>query len=84
MDVPPDPARKERLARMEAVVRRMPRRTREIFLAHRVHDMPYEEIARRTGLTVRQIERHIARAILAIDRSLNGRPSRWWERWLRK
>jgi hypothetical protein len=30
---------------------------REIFIAHRVHDMSYGEIAERTGLTVRQVER---------------------------
>jgi hypothetical protein len=40
------------------------------------------EIAGPTGLSERQVERHIARAIIAIDRSLNGPPLRWWERLL--
>ena len=60
----------------------LPRPTREVFLAHRLDDMPYREIAERTGLSVSEVERHMARAIIAIDRSLNGQPLRWWERLL--
>jgi RNA polymerase sigma factor (sigma-70 family) len=74
----------EILARLERAMRTVPRQTREVFLAHRLGDMPYREIAERTGLSVRDVERHIARAICAIDRSLNGPPLRWWERWFRK
>lgn len=70
--------------RLERAMRAMPRRTREVFLAHRLEDMPYSEIAERTGLSLRAVERHMARAIGAIDRSLNGSPPRWWERWLRR
>jgi RNA polymerase sigma factor (sigma-70 family) len=81
MSVPPQSDRQELLARMEAIVRRMPRRTREIFVAHRVHDFPYEEIARRTGLTVRQVERHMADAILALMRGLDDAPRPWWKFW---
>jgi RNA polymerase sigma-70 factor (ECF subfamily) len=73
----------ELLRRLDRAMRTVPRQTREIFLAHRLEGLSYREIARRTGLPVRGVERHIARAILAIDRSLNGRPSRWLERWLR-
>jgi RNA polymerase sigma-70 factor (ECF subfamily) len=68
--------------RLERAMRNLPRPTREVFLAHRLDDMPYREIAERTGLSVRDVERHIARAICAIDRSLNGSPLRWWERLL--
>jgi DNA-directed RNA polymerase specialized sigma24 family protein len=44
--------------------------------------MSYREIAERTGLSVRDVEQHMARAICAIDRSQKGPPLRWWERWL--
>jgi RNA polymerase sigma-70 factor (ECF subfamily) len=70
--------------RLERAMRTVPRRTREVFLAQRLQDMPYGEIAERTGLSLRAVERHMARAIGAIDRSLNGSPPRWWERWLRR
>jgi RNA polymerase sigma-70 factor (ECF subfamily) len=73
----------EILRRLERAMRTVPRRTREVFLAHRLDDMPYREIAERTGLSVRDVERHMARAICAIDRSLNRPPVRWWGRWFR-
>jgi RNA polymerase sigma factor (sigma-70 family) len=68
--------------RLERAMSTVPRRTREVFLAHRVDDMPCREIAERTGLSVHEVERHMARAIVAIDRSLNGPPLRWWQRLL--
>jgi RNA polymerase sigma factor (sigma-70 family) len=71
----PDPLR-----RMEAALRAMPRIQREIFLAIRLDDMPYDEIARRTGLTVRQVERHFARSIYKLSKQMRGRRLSWWER----
>jgi len=76
-DMPED----EKLRRVEEAARNMPRLQREIFMAHRLDDLSYEEIARRTGLSVRQVERHIARAIYKMTVSLKGRKLRWWERW---
>jgi RNA polymerase sigma factor (sigma-70 family) len=66
--------------RLERAMRMLPRLTRELFLAHRLDGMPYAEIAQRTGLSVREVERQMARAIIAIDRSLNGPPLRWLSR----
>jgi hypothetical protein len=42
---------REFLRRLETGVSNLPRRQRDIFLAHRVHGLDYEEIGRRTGLT---------------------------------
>jgi len=50
----------ELLRRLEDAVASMPRKQREIFLAHRLDDMSYAEIARRTGLSVKQVERQMA------------------------
>lgn len=69
--------------RLERAMRQLPRPTREVFLAHCLDDMSYAHIAKRTGLTVREVERHMTRALIAIDRSLNGPPLRWWKRLLR-
>jgi DNA-directed RNA polymerase specialized sigma24 family protein len=81
MERPSDPKRQELVARIEAIVRRMPRLTRDIFLAHRAQGMTCAEIARRTGLTVRQVERHLARALVMLDRGLHREARPWWQFW---
>jgi RNA polymerase sigma-70 factor (ECF subfamily) len=81
MDGAPDPKQQELIERLQAIMLRMPRLTREIFMAHRLDDMPYDEIARRTGLTIRQVEHHIARAIMELDRGLHDEPRPWWRFW---
>lgn len=68
--------------RLERAIRTMPRVTRAVFLAHRLDAMSYGEIARSTGLSEREVERHLALAIVAIDRSLNDRPYGRWRRLL--
>jgi RNA polymerase sigma factor (sigma-70 family) len=74
----PDP---DLLRRMEDAMRAMPKMQREIFMAHRLDDMSYDEIARRTGLSVRQVERHMAKAIYKLVKQLDGEKLSWWERW---
>ena len=59
------------LGRLEAAMSRLNPVTREIFLAKRLDGMSYSEIARRTGLSVRQVERHIAKALMTIDGELH-------------
>lgn len=76
-----EPIDTERLAQFEAAVLKLPRFTREIFLAHRIDDLSYAEIARITGTSIRRIEQEMARAIHGIDRAMCGEPLRWWERW---
>ena len=71
----------ERLSRLEAALLAMPRIQREIFLAVRLDGMAYDEIARRTGLTVRQVERHFGRALYKLSKQMGGRRLSWWERW---
>lgn len=73
----PDP---ELLRRMEEAMRNIPRLQREIFMAHRMDGLPYHEIADQTGLTVRQVERHMARALYKLVKQLDGRRLSWWER----
>jgi RNA polymerase sigma factor (sigma-70 family) len=73
----PDPAT---LKRLERAVRKLPRLQREIFLAARLDDMDYVEIAERTGLSVRDVDRQIAKALLSIVRRMDKQPRRWWRR----
>ncbi|MCW2337485.1 RNA polymerase sigma-70 factor (ECF subfamily) [Sphingobium sp. B2D3A] len=73
----------EELARMEAALLTLPRLTREVFLAHRIDDLSYAEIAEITGLGVRQVERRMADALYGLHCALQGgrlRRRRWWGR----
>ncbi|MBW8911593.1 MAG: RNA polymerase subunit sigma [Sphingomonas sp.] len=77
----------EILSRLERAVRRMPTLQREIFLAIRLDDLSYPEIAERIGLSAREVERHFANSLLCIHRALD-RPAREpiWKRvfrWLK-
>ena len=73
----------ELLKKLEQAMLKLPRSTRDIFLAHRLDGMSYQEIADRSGLTVRQVERHMAKAIYRLCRELDDEPLSWWERLLR-
>jgi RNA polymerase sigma factor (sigma-70 family) len=66
--------------KLEAAFAKLPPFTRSVFLAHRLDDLSYAEIATITGVSVRRIEREMARAIVAIDRALSELPRRrkWW------
>lgn len=63
----------ETIARLEQALRRMPRLRREIFLAIRFDNLAYPEIAARTGLSVRQVERHFAKSLRHIVDEPDGR-----------
>jgi len=66
--------------RLEQALAGLPRLQREIFLAHRLDGLSYDQIALRTGLSVRRVERPLARALCVIDRQLSGGGLRWWKR----
>jgi RNA polymerase sigma-70 factor (ECF subfamily) len=59
---------RDMLNRLEAVLLRLPPRTREIFLAHRLDGYSYAEIAARTGLSIKTVEKHMSRAIAHLGR----------------
>jgi len=72
----------ELLARIEDAMRRVPRRQREIFLAIRLDNLGYAEIAERIGLTVAEVERLFADALANFTRNLDQPRRYWWRRWL--
>jgi len=61
----------ETIRRLERAMAAIPSGTRQVFLAHRLDDLSYAEIARRTGLTTLEVEGHMTKALIAIDRFLN-------------
>ncbi len=60
------------LIQLERAMATMPSLLREIFLAHRLDNLSYTEIAGRTGLSVARVQQHIAEAIIHIDRELTA------------
>lgn len=61
---------RDMLRRLEAAIMRLRPRTREVFMAHRVEGLTYAEIAERTGLSVKGVEKQMSKAIAKIDRLL--------------
>jgi RNA polymerase sigma factor (sigma-70 family) len=67
VDLATDPERSlmgaQRLTRVMAVIDDMPPKRREVFLLHRVEEMTYPQIARRLGVSVKAVEKHMALAM---------------------
>lgn len=79
MHVDVDPAV---LHRLEDAIRRLSRLQREIMLAVRLDDMDYAQIAERTGLSQRQVEAMMVRALINFQRNLADPDRHAWRRWL--
>jgi RNA polymerase sigma-70 factor (ECF subfamily) len=62
---------RDTLRRLERAMGKLKPRTREIFLAHRIHGFSYAEIAERTGLSVKGVEKQMSKAIAKIDRLMD-------------
>jgi RNA polymerase sigma factor (sigma-70 family) len=62
---------RDMLTRVEAAMLKLPPKTREIFMAHRIDGLSYAEIAERTGLSVKGVEKQMSKAIAKIDRLLD-------------
>ncbi|GFM89075.1 DNA-directed RNA polymerase sigma-70 factor [Pseudomonas cichorii] len=58
------------LRHVEAALRGLPERTRQIFLLNRIHGRKYAEIAKAMGLSQSAVEKHMMRALQACKASL--------------
>ncbi|TWB20489.1 RNA polymerase sigma-70 factor (ECF subfamily) [Nitrospirillum amazonense] len=65
-------AARQRLDRVREGIARLPPRTREIFLMHRLDGLKYHEIAARLGISQSAVEKHIAKAALALAEWAKG------------
>ncbi|MCU7373130.1 RNA polymerase sigma factor [Paucibacter sp. O1-1] len=63
---------RERMDRMNVCLGRMNDKTRDIFLAHRIEGLTYQEIAQHHGLSLSTIEKYIARATLLVATGMDG------------
>jgi len=66
-------ARRE-VARVVQAIQDLPPRTRDIFVAHRFEDMTYAAIARRFGISVSAVEKHIMTALRELSRVIQVQP----------
>lgn len=70
--IAPDPHRlletRDMLRHLEGAMLKLRPRTRQIFLAHRLDGLSYAEIAERTGISIKGVEKQMSRAIATIDR----------------
>jgi RNA polymerase sigma factor (sigma-70 family) len=61
-----DLANQQRLYEVAAVLDRLPPRTREVFIMHRLEGFGCAQIATTFGISLSAVEKHIARAVLAL------------------
>lgn len=62
---------RDTLRRLEEAMAQLPERSRLIFLAIRLEGLSYAEVAQRTGLSVKRVEKVMSKAIARIDRLLD-------------
>jgi RNA polymerase sigma-70 factor (ECF subfamily) len=61
---------REKLAKLDAGVQRLNRRTRQIFLLHRVEGLTYAQIAEETGMSVKGVKKQMMKALLHLRRDV--------------
>ena len=64
---------RDMLCRVEAAMQRLPNKTREIFVAHRIEGRSCAEIAELTGMKVKGVEKHVTKALVRLDRLMARR-----------
>jgi RNA polymerase sigma factor (sigma-70 family) len=62
----------ERLRRALAVIDAMPPKRREVFLLHRLEGLSYAQIAKRAGISIKTVEKHMALAMAQLSREVDG------------
>ena len=60
----------ERLRRAMAVIQKMPPKRREVFLLHRIEGLSYPQIARRAGVSIKTVEKHMTAAMAQLSREM--------------
>ena len=70
IDPNPQLNHRDALARVDAAVKRLNRRTREIFLLHRVEGLTYAEIATEMNMSVKGVKKQMAKALFQLRRDV--------------
>lgn len=74
----PDPhavlEQRDTIRRVEDAIARLSETTRDVFLMHRFDDLSYSEIARIKGMKIKRVEKHIAKALVAVRKARDTQP----------
>jgi RNA polymerase sigma-70 factor (ECF subfamily) len=62
----------ERFARLSVCLAGLSDKTRDVFLAHRVEGLSYQQIAERHEITLSAVHKHIAKALLLLTGQMEG------------
>lgn len=65
---------RQQLDLLYAAIERLPPKCQQVFLLNRVDRMSYPQIARRCGISVKMVEKHIARALAALRAEVGDLP----------
>ncbi len=65
-------AARQRLRRVQAGLQKLPPRTRQVFVMHKVQGMKLREIASTLGITQSAVEKHVAKAVLFLTEWTQG------------
>jgi RNA polymerase sigma-70 factor (ECF subfamily) len=57
----------QRLEALKRIIEALPPRQRQVFLLHRLHDMPQQEIADELGISRNMVTQHFTKAMAAIN-----------------
>ena len=76
-------SREQRLQlwRAERAVDRLPRMTRKVFLAIRVDELSYSQIAARFGISIADVEAHFAASLRIMMKAMDEKDPWWWKYW---
>ncbi|MFT4241809.1 MAG: RNA polymerase sigma factor [Acidovorax sp.] len=70
-----DPARilegRQRLALLADSIHALPPRCRDVFVMHRIHGLPQQDIAQHLGISLKTVEKHLALGTAACRRALD-------------
>lgn len=64
----------QRLAALKRAIRALPPKRRRVFVLVRLHGKSYAEVARRCGISVGAVEKHVARAVVFCGERLRRKP----------
>lgn len=56
-------AAEQELALLVATIRAMPLRRRQVFVLHKIHQLPQAEVAQRMGISIKAVEKHLRLAM---------------------
>lgn len=70
----PATAEEAHCAKLERIILALPKITRDIFIARRFHGLSVAEICERTGLSHKQVMRHLTRAVEHLHEALQADP----------